>query len=67
VVSEAPGALALPLALAAPFLVALLAALTAPLRGRPIHEWVRRSVFSFHGGALAPLALRFAPRPPPAA
>jgi len=66
VVHEAPGALAFPLALAAPFLIAVLAALTAPLRARPHEEWVRRSVFSFHGGALAPLALRFAPRPPPA-
>jgi hypothetical protein len=61
VVSEA-----LSVALAAPFLIAVLAALTAPLRGRRIQKWVRRSVFLFHGGALAPLALRFAPRPPPA-
>jgi hypothetical protein len=66
-VSEAQGALVLPLALAAPFLIAMLAALTAPLRGRPHHERRRRSAFSFHDGALAPLALRFAPRPPPAA
>lgn len=65
--SEAQGALALPLALAASFLIAVLAALTAPLRGRPRLERVRRSAFSFHDGALAPLALRFAPRPPPAA
>jgi peptidoglycan/LPS O-acetylase OafA/YrhL len=67
VVSEAPSALALPLALAAPFLIAVLASLTAPLRGRPFDEWLRRSVLPFLGGALAPLALRFAPRPPPAA
>jgi peptidoglycan/LPS O-acetylase OafA/YrhL len=66
-VNEAHGALVLPLALAAPFLIAVFAALAAPLRGRPHHDWIRRSALSFHDGALAPLALRFAPRPPPAA
>ena len=65
-VSEAPGALVLPLALAAPFVIGLLAGLALPLGARLHRQWTRRPVRSFHDGALTPLALRFAPRPPPA-
>jgi hypothetical protein len=67
-ISEAPHGLlgALQLAIAAPFLIALLAGLLLPRAARPSCTRALHVRVSRQREAIASLALRFAPRPPPA-